>query len=268
MFPIIRCSWTDYVAHIPRNDRKIKRCKIVGFDHQSLHFACLRVKYCENNKCKQKLVSPISIAAIQLLWWASLAASEDDEKEDSTTVTTFLPPLETSDLQLVSSSIREQFAFCLYQTNLLLNYRFIEKQVLMTPYVLTDKQKTNLNFLPCSWTGFEAHIPSSNCHMAQVQRVKIGLFCLSNMSILIQNLSKKKSVETFESSIAIAALHICWWDKLVVSEEEEEEEEEEEVENHVKLLPEFEIFQVPPDAHDSCMFLMKETNQILAHVCV
>ncbi len=306
MFPTIRCSWTDYYAHLSRPNRKIKRCKILGFDRKGENLACVNVRYSENGKSKQKLVSPISLAAIQLLWSDGLAVSDNEEDQkwvnlvgDSSLNSSssslnctpslndlkdvkVLPDLTTPDFDLIPSHLKPQFAFTISQTNNILAYRFIPpmKQPFAMDNIfnsfLAKDDTTSVPLVPCSWTGLTAHVSlpcsTKNCVVKRVTIGQLNLKLFALETIIHDKKNVTKQTISFESPLSLAIFHVCWWDVLVASDDEEEQEEE--TEHHLKkqiiVLPPFQVQNdeniIPKDLLCSYHFLKLEVDNILSHL--
>ncbi len=128
----IPCTWSGQKAHFSRPGKKIRRCLIKDIVFKDGQIA-VQV-YFQLNHCKKKcLVSPISIAALQLDWMEALVCSDSDDNDDDDTggfsVSAWSEPLPTFDIsdenrKLIPSQLRMAFKWVAEETNNHLEYRF------------------------------------------------------------------------------------------------------------------------------------------------
>jgi hypothetical protein len=82
IFETIHHSWYNKTSHVIRKDRKILHCKILKMIIMANHQVGVELIFKENNKKLRKVVSPIFIATMRILWLNRDIVSEDDDEDD------------------------------------------------------------------------------------------------------------------------------------------------------------------------------------------
>ena len=79
---IVGHSWVGVIAHIPRTNGSIIRARLGNIEIRPYHIG-VRVHFRSKNRAKTKLVSPLSIVALQVLWLNRDVVSDAEcEKDD------------------------------------------------------------------------------------------------------------------------------------------------------------------------------------------
>lgn len=97
-------SWYGKYAHVFRSDGRVVRSKVGPIVLDSRYGVSLSVSFQSKRKRQRKRVSPISVAALQVLWLNVDVVSDVDLSDDPMMDEDFVPPPECErlpDLQIV-----------------------------------------------------------------------------------------------------------------------------------------------------------------------
>lgn len=123
-------TWREAVVHILRPNSRVLRGRVGHCMVTTEGSVAMEVVFVEHGKVKKKLVSPIALASMQLLWLNNDVVSEEDEPNTKAIepLVETLPPLSCLNAALMPVNTQEALRWTFAQTNLLLGLRFPDEK--------------------------------------------------------------------------------------------------------------------------------------------
>ena len=121
MYETINHTWYNLTGHIYRSNNRIIRVKIQALCVDEDTGINMKVTFVENKKPKKKLISPITLAAMHIMWLDNIVVSDDEVVTDDEQTYDTPKCLKKLELHKNEMTIKPQLVdFTLIQANMLL----------------------------------------------------------------------------------------------------------------------------------------------------